>query len=226
MPNSSIERLELIWNSYKISERLKGARFDNYIPGSPGQEKALEKCVAFTREGVRKIEKGQGLFITGPVGSGKSHLAVAALHEIVSKNIEQFGFKSESDIKIYGEPEYHGKLCSVISVVDLLDTLRAGFDSQNGRGKAGSLLSRARTDDILILDDIGAEKPSAWVEEQLYALIDIRYRMNRSTIFTTNLSVKELEFNIGPRSVSRIIDMTEGVKVEGKDWRKKRLSER
>jgi DNA replication protein DnaC len=92
---------------------------------------------------------------------------------------------------------------------------------QQLRAPARWLLRRARSDDLVILDDIGAEKPSDWVAEQLYALIDVRYRMLRSTVFTTNCTMKQLESQIGIRSVSRIMEMCEGIKVEGEDWRKR-----
>jgi DNA replication protein DnaC len=106
-------------------------------------------------------------------------------------------------------------------VVDLLGLLRESYSAEQLRSPARRLLRRARSDALVVLDDIGAEKPSDWVEEQLYALIDVRYRMMRSTIFTTNCTMKQLEVQIGSRSVSRIMEMCEGVKVGGEDWRKR-----
>jgi DNA replication protein DnaC len=108
----------------------------------------------------------------------------------------------------------------MVSVVDLLGILRESFSADSLKAPARRLLHRARADALVILDDLGAEKPSDWVEEQLYALIDLRYRMERSTIFTTNCTLKQLENQIGSRLVSRIFEMCEGVKVEGRDWRK------
>ncbi|HWP96141.1 MAG TPA: hypothetical protein VN426_04765 [Syntrophomonadaceae bacterium] len=75
--------------------------------------------------------------------------------------------------------------------------LRESFSAEQLRAPARRLLNRARNDDMVVFDDIGAEKPSDWVEEQLYALIDVRYRMLRSTIFTTNCTMKQLEAQIG-----------------------------
>jgi len=100
--------------------------------------------------------------------------------------------------------------------------LRESYSADRLRAPARRLLHRCRTDAVVILDDIGAEKPSDWVEEQLYALIDVRYRMLRSTIFSSNRSMRQLEAQIGSRSVSRIMEMCEGVRVGGEDWRKRR----
>lgn len=98
--------------------------------------------------------------------------------------------------------------------------MRESFNVDQVKASARRILHRARSDAIVILDDIGAEKPSEWVQEQLYALIDLRYRMQRSTFFTTNCTLKQLESQIGSRIVSRIFEMCEGVKVSGTDWRK------
>ena len=141
---------------------------------------------------------------------------------MVGCNIDRFG-RPASENGFVGEPVYAGFYCSMVSVVDLLGTLRESFGVEELRAPARRLLHRARNDAVVILDDIGAEKPSEWVEEQLYALIDIRYRMQRSTIFTTNCSMKQLEAQIGSRSVSRIMEMCQGVRVRGEDWRKRKL---
>lgn len=218
-------RFKAVWSSCGIPPRLSNASFANYEPDCSEKEQALNKCQAFVQKGLDLIKQGNGLFLQGPVGTGKSHLAVACLRAIVENNINHFGTPS-SDNQICGEPVYDGLCCSMISVVDLLNTLRESFSTDIYRAPARRILHRSRTDAIVILDDIGAEKPSEWVEEQLYAIIDLRYRMQRSTFFTTNCTLKQLEGQIGGRVVSRIFEMCEGVKVGGKDWRMQRICEK
>ncbi|MDD4803338.1 MAG: hypothetical protein PHF24_10455, partial [Syntrophomonas sp.] len=193
---------------------------DNYRPTCPEQERALQKCRAFARNGLDNIARGHGLFFQGPVGTGKSYLSVATLRAIIKNNIERFG-RPGSENSFVGEPVYDGYYCTMVSVVDLLGMLRESYRADQLRVPANRLLHRCRTDAVVILDDIGAEKPSYWVEEQLYALIDVRYRMLRSTIFSTNRSMKQLENQIGARSVSRIMEMCQGIKGGGEDWRKR-----
>jgi DNA replication protein DnaC len=61
--------------------------------------------------------------------------------------------------------------------------------------------------DLLHLEDLGTEKRTDWVLEQLYSLINERYEQQRSIMVTTNLGVKDLEDQIGARTVSRIVEM-------------------
>src|SRR5919107_1470016 len=65
------------------------------------------------------------------------------------------------------------------------------------------------------LDDLGAEKRSDWVLEQLYALVNERYEAQRSIMITTNLQHEELEEQIGPRTVSRLAQICDEVEILG-----------
>jgi len=139
---------------------------------------------------------------------------------LLENNIDRFG-RPVSENRFVGEPVLEGYHCSMISVVDLLNTQRESFNADQLKAAARQLLHRARCDAVVVLDDIGAEKPSEWVEEQLYGIIDLRYRMQRSTFFTANCTLKQLEGQIGSRSVSRIMEMCEGVRVGGGGLEKK-----
>lgn len=213
-------RLRAVWSSIGAPSRLAEASLDNYIPGCAEQERAVEKCRIFAGQGLDNIAQGNGLFLQGPVGTGKSHLSVATVRAMVESYPGRFG-RPASRYLVYGEQEYNGYRCFMIPVFELLERLRQSYRSrERQKDYVMDTIRRCKLDDVVILDDIGAEKPTDWVEEQLYALIDLRYRMKRSTIITTNCSLKQLESQIGDRSVSRIIEMCEGVKVEGEDWRK------
>jgi DNA replication protein DnaC len=218
--SSEEARFRAVWSSCRIPPRLADASFENYLPNCSEQERALEKCRAFAANGLDNIDQGKGLFLKGSVGTGKSHLSVSILRAIIKNHSDRFGTPA-SETVYFGQPVYGGICCSMISVVDLLGLLRESFSAEQLRAPARRLLRRARNDDLVILDDIGVEKPSDWVEEQLYTLIDVRYRMLHSTIFTTNCSMKQLEAQIGIRTVSRIMEMCEGVRVGGEDWRKR-----
>ncbi len=215
------QKIGEIWDSYNIPKRLRNSRLESYIPQQKSQGIALERCKHYVSEGVDRIKQGNGLFIHGPVGTGKSHLAAATVYEIIKLNPDAFGrMAGPWD---YEEPQ--GIKFAFISVVDLLATLRESYDGNEYKKEhAYRLMRQVRGHEIIVLDDIGAEKPSEWVDEQLYGIIDLRYRMERATIFTTNCSVNQLEKQIGSRTVSRIIDMTDGIGVDGPDYRKRKLA--
>ena len=222
-------RFNAVWNYFQPPVRLYKANFDDYIPKTNEQAAAAKKCSVYAENGIENISQGQGLFMSGSVGTGKTHLAIATVRNLITKQLDRFGVRdclscSENDFYDAQERKYDGLYCSFFCVVDLLNILRQGFNDDYKRRRADWFLSRARGDELIVLDDIGAEKTTDWVLEQLYSIIDLRYRMQRSTIITSNCSIRELEAQIGPRTVSRIIDMTNGIKVEGPDYRKRKLA--
>ena len=74
-----------------------------------------------------------------------------------------------------------------------------------------SVLTPSYKADLLLLDDIGLEKPSAWVSEQLGALIDERYRNKRLLIISTNELYSSVEESLGTRMASRLFDDATGI---------------
>lgn len=217
-------RFQAVWAACGIPPRLAHAALDNYYPDGPEKEAALRKCRDFAARGLEHMGAGRGLFLQGPVGTGKSHLAVAVLREIITGHPERFG-TPPSRLELYDEYAFEGYRCSVATAVELLEGLRESVGNAKAREASRCRLHRLKSDDLVILDDIGADRPSEYAEEQLFALIDLRYRTRRSTIFTSNCTLRELEGRIGPRSVSRIFAMCEGVRLDGGDWRKKRPAE-
>jgi DNA replication protein DnaC len=73
--------------------------------------------------------------------------------------------------------------------------------------------------ELLHVDDVGAEKSSAWVLEQLYAIVNARYEAERSMTITTNLDFDDLTEQIGARTVSRLREMCEAIPLDGRDHR-------
>jgi len=74
--------------------------------------------------------------------------------------------------------------------------------------------------DLLQIDDVGAEKTSPWVLEQLYAIVNARYEDERSVIITTNLEREDLAEQINERTVSRLEEMCEVLPLFGTDARR------
>ncbi len=211
-------RLDACWRYFNPPPRLAKASFDNYIPKTKAQQAALETCKEY---GLMDIKQGKGLFLFGLFGTGKTHLAIATVRALMEANPNEFGARHDATSSLYDpdREDYRGLYCSFFSVVELLDLWKPGSDAKRQRGDW--FFYRAKTDDLVVLDDIGAEKASEWTGDRLYAVVDARYRNQKATIFTTNCSEKELVDNGYGRIVSRIFEMTEQVPVIGPDYRRK-----
>lgn len=219
-------RIKAVLNYFGPPRKLESATLGNYKPKTKEQQAALETCKAYASD-LDNLRFGKGLLLFGKWGAGKTHLSVATTRELIERHADEFGVRKQTGgeggagAEFY-DPEqrdYTGLYCSFFSVVDLLDLLRPGGEAKQRRAEWA--WTRAKGDHLVVLDDIGAEKPSEWVEDRLYALIDTRERMERATIFTSNCTEKQLMSQLGGRIVSRIMGMTEQVLVEGPDHRRK-----
>lgn len=103
-----------------------------------------------------------------------------------------------------------GKRVRWVGVVNLLQDLKASFDRESGTSSA-EIIGQCKTAQILILDDIGVEKQSNWVNETMYSILDARLTNARPTIFTSNLRPTELQYDA--RVTDRISRMTELVEM-------------
>lgn len=158
---------------------------------------AVEAVRGFVDELDRRLDEGRGLWLFGDTGTGKTTLAM-----LVSKAALEAG----RSVAIYSLPK-------------LLARIRRTYESEPGGDSYLSFFDRLTSVDLLHIDDLGAEKRSDWVLEQLYALINERYETQRSVMVTTNLPHEELEAQIGSRTVSRLTQICDEIPLFGADRR-------
>lgn len=96
------------------------------------------------------------------------------------------------------------------NMTNLIQEIKAGFDKESSMSSA-QVIDQARNAQILILDDIGVEKQSAWLNETVYSILDHRISHCKPTIFTSNLLPENLSYD--ERIIDRITRMTELVKM-------------
>jgi DNA replication protein DnaC len=147
------------------------------------------------------LDAGNGLWLTGGFGTGKTALAM-----IVSKAAIDAG----RTVAIYSCPR-------------LLSVIRESIDAPGRSGSSGGVLDfldRLAAADLLHIDDLGAEHRTDWVLEQLYTIINARYEDQRSTVVTSNLGRDELAEQLGERIVSRLEGMCEILPFFGGDARR------
>lgn len=165
---------------------------ENFAPASDSQKRAAK----ILREWVPTGD-GTGIFLTGRPGIGKTHLATAWLRRMLIAN-PQHRFKFQP-------------------VAELFRQLRKSFDHGSNLTESGITDELIRVG-VLVLDDLGTERTSAYVLDSLYVILDGRYSAMRSTIITSNLTLSEIAERYDPRLASRV---AEGlvVKLDGPDYR-------
>jgi DNA replication protein DnaC len=131
------------------------------------------------------LAAGRGLWLMGDVGTGKTTLAMLVSRQAIEA----------------------GRAVAIYSLPRLLARIRRTYDADRGEDSYLAFFERLTSVDLLHLDDLGAEKSSDWVLEQLYAIVDERYESQRAMVVTTNLPVDRLEQQIGPRTVSRLVEI-------------------
>ena len=159
--------------------------FDTFLIETEEQRKAHAKC-------TQNLDRS--LYLCGPVGTGKTHLAVSILKKYLAD-----GFAG-----------------MFINAVRLLERLRPPFNE-------AELMDMAETVEVLVLDDFGMQKDTDWTYEQLACLLNERYMSEKLTLVTSNLTLEMIEADgiQGKRIASRIKEMCDILLIRGDDYRDK-----
>lgn len=189
------KRIAKLMGDGGVGERFRSRSFATFRE-SPATSRAVAVCKRFCAA-VKRDPKVPGLLLTGDCGTGKTHLAVAILRETAEAGIPGM----------------------FVVVPDLLAKMRASFNTKDG--KAGALVEAAKNAPLLVLDDLGAEDPKAWVVELIYVLINHRYEYMLPTIITTNYDGTQIGEVFGKRIQSRLAEMTVPVNIRAEDYRMK-----
>jgi DNA replication protein DnaC len=167
-----------------IPRKYRGVSFDR-PPVTQMDEFVVRRVRAYCDDLQENLDAGRGLWFLGSYGTGKTTLAM-----IVSSTALATG----RSVAIYSLPK-------------LLGRIRRTYDAEAGEQSYSELFERLATVDLLHLDDLGAEKQTEWVLEQLYAVVNERYERERSLVVTSNVEPEDLEKQLGARIVSRLVEM-------------------
>jgi DNA replication protein DnaC len=186
-----------------IPRRYQHCTLANFL----AYNESLERAVAMARRLADAFPAaGIGLFLEGQPGVGKTHLAVAVLKQVI---------------------EHTGARGLFYDTRELLRLIRSTYDPSI-RTTEIEVLHPVLSTDLLVLDDLGAEKTSEWVDETMNLIVNIRYSERRLTLFTSNYpdipdetEPNSLLFRIGSRMRSRLHEMCEFVVLDAADYRER-----
>jgi DNA replication protein DnaC len=189
----------------RIPRRYSECSLLNYQPAKNNGSQLLAFNYAYRL--VREYPAiDRGLLFMGTVGVGKTHLSVAILRELIEKK---------------------GVSCLFYEFGSLLKEIQNSYNSVSQSSEL-KVLNPIFEVDVLVLDELGASKPTEWVRDTMMQIINARYNDKRLTIFTTNYhdrpfnqSEETLADRIGERLRSRLYEMCKSVVIEGGDYRRK-----
>lgn len=198
-PEAIAERERECMDQAAAQERMERDALDRRLSASGIKPRYLHAEDPRAEGLARKVLAGRSLYIVGSVGAGKTYLACAVARILAER----------------------GRVVRAASMVEVLDSIKAGFGSQDS-------LPQYQKAQVLVLDDLGKESPTDFALERLFALIDGRNASMLPTIATTQYRPARLIERLAKHGdedtavaiVSRLRQDSETVALEGADRRR------
>ena len=192
-----------LWEAARVPRRHAECTLQNYTPAQGNASHLLALSLAYRlMRDYPAVERG--LLFTGGVGVGKTHLAAAIIRGLTEKGVPCLFYESGALLK---------------EIQDAYNPV-----SQTSELK---VLAPVYQTEVLVLDELGASKPTDWVRDTMMNIIGKRYNDKKLTIFTTNYldarrapADETLEDRVGVRLRSRLYEMCRTVQIEGEDYRR------
>jgi DNA replication protein DnaC len=179
-------QVRAIWREASIPLRQKPLRLETY----PAKQLA---AYAKVREWLGDFDGSRGLLLIGPFSTGKTGLATGCLYEVAG---------------LYAGTPYRVRFAVT---VDFLEAMRPSNRNEKERDSIMHDLQRVR---CLLLDDLGKDKSSEYVQRALYELVNYRYNHQLPTLVTSNNGADELAERVGEAVVDRLAEMCRWVKMD------------
>ena len=189
------ERAELLLNQSGLPGSYRACTFGGFDQVA-GTRDAHRAAVEWSKEFRAGRPPRRGLFLSGPTGSGKTHLAAAIVREAV--------FLCSARCRFINVPEW--------------------LDRQREFAAEGVHESLPRGFELVVIDDLGAEELNAWSRDRLYSLLNHQESFRRPTVLTSNRTLAEIGERLGAASTSRLKSLAREVKLDpGQDFRNRDL---
>lgn len=206
------ERIKRIIGASGMGARFRNRNFEKFevLPlNKPAFQ--IAKGYADNFRALQSSPQGQeknSLLITGPKGTGKTHLAAAIANQLMAEGVPVV----------------------FATMIDLLAKIKSSFEKHGATNSENEIMRLYKTTDLLIIDDIGKEQPTEWALTKIYQIINARYEDYKPMIITSNYTTEELVERMTPPSgdkhtadatIDRILEMTYTVPLAGESWRQK-----
>ena len=209
------ERVRRIVGDSGMNARFLRRTFETFEETDENR-RALQGCKRYADSFKDKLPNNNedpgrnGLFITGPKGTGKTHLAAAIANQLMKD----------------------GTAVICMTMIDLLERIKKTYEKNRrygGETSEANVLNAYKTVPLLIIDDMGKEPATEWAVSKIYAIINARYEAYMPTIITTNYTDTELVKRLTPKdtgddttadaTIDRLREMCAAIVTTGESWR-------
>lgn len=204
-----LRQLEKLKVASLLGERYKNVTFGKTDMDNDDFVKVADRARKYCAAAGKVLEQGVGIYLYGAKGTGKTHLTACIANELMSN--------------------YYSVLYTNFS--EISKSIRATYGNRGESEQA--FIDKLATIDFLFIDDFGTESVARdgddlWLQEKIFEVVNKRYNANKPIIFTSNYSLADMIKNRGlaDKTVDRISEICEVIKLDGKSYRLKAKQQR